>query len=415
MRARQGRGRDRRRQDAHARVRLGHHVHQPALPALPQPVGPGARPGRLQRRLRRGARDRRRGARARHRHRRLDPHPGRVLRRLRPEADVRPDPRHRRLPARPLARPRRPDGAHARRRPAVLRGADRRPRARPSRRSGSRSAPTCTLRALEPGIQRAFDAAAARARRLRGRRSRAPSASTPRSSRSRRSRPRSRTRDRSPRARDEYGPDVAHAARASRARSRSRTTPRRPSCASRSARSFARLFASADLLLTPIAGVPPEPIGDASQAFRDGVLPYTVPQDLAGLPSCAVPGRLRRARPAGRRAAHRPAAQRGPRARRRRGAVQRDSIGEGGIRVDPVTCGIRIPISILEAPAPVLARLQRADDRVRAATACARRVLVRRVVAAADVPAAPGRSAGAARRRRPPGSPRSPRPPPAAR
>jgi len=53
--------------------------------------------------------------------------------------------------------------------------------------------------------------------------------------------------------------------------------------------SFARLFSQADLLLTPIAGVSPEPIGDASQAFRDGVLPYTVPQDVAGLPSCAVP------------------------------------------------------------------------------------------------------------------------------
>ena len=49
----QGRGRDRRRQDAHARVRLGHHLDQPALPAVPQPVGPGARPGRVERRLRR--------------------------------------------------------------------------------------------------------------------------------------------------------------------------------------------------------------------------------------------------------------------------------------------------------------------------------------------------------------------------
>ena len=53
--------------------------------------------------------------------------------------------------------------------------------------------------------------------------------------------------------------------------------------------SFARLFTEADLLLTPIAGVPPEPLGVGSQAFRDGVLPFTVPQDLAGLPACAVP------------------------------------------------------------------------------------------------------------------------------
>jgi aspartyl-tRNA(Asn)/glutamyl-tRNA(Gln) amidotransferase subunit A len=52
---------------------------------------------------------------------------------------------------------------------------------------------------------------------------------------------------------------------------------------------FARLFAGADLLLTPIHSLPPEPRGVASQDFRDGVLPFTVPQDLAGLPSCAVP------------------------------------------------------------------------------------------------------------------------------
>ena len=107
---------------------------------------------------------------------------------------------------------------------------------------------------------------------------------------------------------------------------------------------FARLFAKADLLLTPIAGVSPEPIGDASQAFRDGVLPFTVPQDVAGLPSCAVPvGFDDLGLPVGVQLTG-PRAQRGPRARRRRGAVQRDSIGEGGIRVDPVTCGIRIPI-----------------------------------------------------------------------
>ena len=106
------RGRDRRRQDAHARVRVGHHVQQPALPALPQPVGPGADPGRVLRRQRRRARHGPARARARHRHRRLDPHPRRVLRRLRPQADLQPDPGDRRLPARPLARPRRPDGAH---------------------------------------------------------------------------------------------------------------------------------------------------------------------------------------------------------------------------------------------------------------------------------------------------------------
>jgi aspartyl-tRNA(Asn)/glutamyl-tRNA(Gln) amidotransferase subunit A len=52
---------------------------------------------------------------------------------------------------------------------------------------------------------------------------------------------------------------------------------------------FARLFEQTDLLLTPIAAVPPEKREEPGHAFRDGVLPYTVPQDMAGLPSCAVP------------------------------------------------------------------------------------------------------------------------------
>jgi aspartyl-tRNA(Asn)/glutamyl-tRNA(Gln) amidotransferase subunit A len=53
---------------------------------------------------------------------------------------------------------------------------------------------------------------------------------------------------------------------------------------------FARLFSAADLLITPIAAVPPEPReAPDPQGFRDSVLPYTVPQDLAGLPACAVP------------------------------------------------------------------------------------------------------------------------------
>jgi aspartyl-tRNA(Asn)/glutamyl-tRNA(Gln) amidotransferase subunit A len=53
--------------------------------------------------------------------------------------------------------------------------------------------------------------------------------------------------------------------------------------------SFSRLFTQTDLLLTPIAAVPPEKREERGNGFRDGVLPYTVPQDMAGLPSCAVP------------------------------------------------------------------------------------------------------------------------------
>ena len=160
VRRREGGGRDRRRQDAHARVRVGHHERQPALPAVPQPVRPRARARRLERRLGGRAGDRRGGARARHRHRRLDPDPGRVLRRVRAQADVRPAQPRRRPSARAVARPRRPDGAHARRRQAVLRGA-RRAAPAPSPRCGSRSAPTCTCARSSPGIQRAFDAAVA--------------------------------------------------------------------------------------------------------------------------------------------------------------------------------------------------------------------------------------------------------------
>jgi aspartyl-tRNA(Asn)/glutamyl-tRNA(Gln) amidotransferase subunit A len=51
---------------------------------------------------------------------------------------------------------------------------------------------------------------------------------------------------------------------------------------------FARLFEQADVLLTPVSACPPPRIGE-SQGLREWVLPYTVPQDMAGLPACAVP------------------------------------------------------------------------------------------------------------------------------
>jgi aspartyl-tRNA(Asn)/glutamyl-tRNA(Gln) amidotransferase subunit A len=53
--------------------------------------------------------------------------------------------------------------------------------------------------------------------------------------------------------------------------------------------SFARVFEHADLLLTPVHAVAPERIGARSEEFRNRVLTYTVPQDMAGLPACAVP------------------------------------------------------------------------------------------------------------------------------
>jgi aspartyl-tRNA(Asn)/glutamyl-tRNA(Gln) amidotransferase subunit A len=58
---------------------------------------------------------------------------------------------------------------------------------------------------------------------------------------------------------------------------------------------FARLFSEADLLLTPVAGGSPCLIGEDTVVhlgremdFRELVMSYTVPQDLTGLPACAV-------------------------------------------------------------------------------------------------------------------------------
>jgi aspartyl-tRNA(Asn)/glutamyl-tRNA(Gln) amidotransferase subunit A len=58
---------------------------------------------------------------------------------------------------------------------------------------------------------------------------------------------------------------------------------------------FARAFAQVDLLLTPVSAGSPAPIGAERVVhlgeeidFRELVMSYTVPQDLAGLPACAI-------------------------------------------------------------------------------------------------------------------------------
>lgn len=58
---------------------------------------------------------------------------------------------------------------------------------------------------------------------------------------------------------------------------------------------FERLFASCDVLLTPVSAGSPLPIGDETVVhegeeltFRELVMSYTTPQDLVGLPACAV-------------------------------------------------------------------------------------------------------------------------------
>ena len=101
-----------RRQDEPARVRVRRHVAEPALRRRPEPALPGA-----DRRAARAAARRRRSCSAladggaRHRHGRLDPHPGRVLRRRRASSRRTGSCRRRRLPARADVRPRGADGA----------------------------------------------------------------------------------------------------------------------------------------------------------------------------------------------------------------------------------------------------------------------------------------------------------------
>jgi aspartyl-tRNA(Asn)/glutamyl-tRNA(Gln) amidotransferase subunit A len=51
---------------------------------------------------------------------------------------------------------------------------------------------------------------------------------------------------------------------------------------------FAAMFERADVLITPVSACAPARIG-AYEGFRERVLAYTVPQDVAGLPACAVP------------------------------------------------------------------------------------------------------------------------------
>lgn len=58
---------------------------------------------------------------------------------------------------------------------------------------------------------------------------------------------------------------------------------------------FARALAGCDVLLTPISAGPPVPIGEETVVhdgreltFRELVMSYTTPQDLTGLPACAV-------------------------------------------------------------------------------------------------------------------------------
>ena len=165
------------RQDDDPRIRLEAFDQLAAFRRHPQPVGPQTHAGRQQRRQCCGGIGRHLSARGRHRRRRLDPHPGRVLRHLRVEADLWPGLG---LPAFGVWRrcPCRADGAHRRgRRPdaRAIKGPDSRDwhslpddgiayreRVREGSLKGKRVAlsPTLGLAEPEPAVRAAVERAA---------------------------------------------------------------------------------------------------------------------------------------------------------------------------------------------------------------------------------------------------------------
>ena len=97
-----------------------------------------------------------------------------------------------------------------------------------------------------------------------------------------------------PARRDEYGEDVR-----GRLDAATEVTVQEYLAASADRRrvraAFSRLFGACDVLLTPVSAGSPVPIGDetvvhggAQLTFRELVMSYTTPQDLVGLPACAV-------------------------------------------------------------------------------------------------------------------------------
>jgi aspartyl-tRNA(Asn)/glutamyl-tRNA(Gln) amidotransferase subunit A len=93
---------------------------------------------------------------------------------------------------------------------------------------------------------------------------------------------------------DEYGPDVR--ARLELAATEDVHAYLRASAErQRLQAGLARVFRQVDVLLTPVSAGPPVPIGDETAEhlgrtieLRELVMSYTVPQDLAGVPTCAV-------------------------------------------------------------------------------------------------------------------------------
>ena len=319
-----------------------------------------------------------------------------------------------RLPARAVARPRRPDGAHARRRAAA--STRRSPgRASGDPRRGSRSARTCTCarssrassaRSTPPSrrstpIEVGFDA---------------PEHLYPTYATIQNAEAAQTHAELFPARRDEYGDDVAgrldaaregDARRVRRGDDRARAHPRRvPARCSRDCRPAAH----ADLRRPAGADRAADPPGASATACCPTPSRRTSPACRpAPCRSASTTTACRSASSSPARRAARAACSPPPRRctplQHRRGRDPRP----------PRDLRDQHPDVVLEAPAPVLARLQRADDRMLAA---------RGVRASRDGSASRrssrrgrtrGRCAGAARRRRRAGSPRSRRPPPAAR
>ena len=148
--------------------------------------------------------------------------------------------------------------------------------------------PDLQVRALEPGIQRAFDAAVApfdpvalpfaHADRLY------PTYAVLQNGEA------AQTHGTLfPKRRADYGPDVAarieNALTVTLAEYAEATAERE-----RIRAEFAALFTRADVLLSPVSAIAPERRDRPDpQGFRDGVLPNTVAQDMTGLPACTVP------------------------------------------------------------------------------------------------------------------------------
>ena len=93
-----------------------------------------------------------------------------------------------------------------------------------------------------------------------------------------------------PRRRDEYGADVLGRLEVTLEQYLQAAADRQ-----RVRAAFGALFACCDVLLTPVSAGSPLPIGDETVThegeeltFRELVMSYTTPQDLAGLPACAT-------------------------------------------------------------------------------------------------------------------------------